>query len=134
MVVHSDYNRYNCLGMGSVHCTIQSSWSKSEKGQLPKRFSPWVWLSGIILWQWLLVTNCEKRGEMNGKSTDHEMCEWPHLSICCCLVVKPIKRQLTSSVVLKPLKIITMNQIHYAVCGPFFVNFLSLSSLWITCI
>ena len=57
-----------------------------------------------------------------------------YLSICCCLVVKPIKRQLTSSVVLKPLKIITMNQIHYAVCGPFFVNFLSLLSLWITCI
>ena len=51
-----------------------------------------------------------------------------YLSICCCLVVKPIKRQLTSSVVLKPLKIITMNQIHYAVCGPFFVNFLSLLS------
>ena len=136
-MVHSDYNRYNCLGMGSVYCVLYNPhgpkvrranyqsdslcgcdslglsfdndfwWQTVKKGGNEwKEHRPWnVWMTSLI-----------------------------YLSICCCLVVKPIKRQLTSSVVLKPLKIITMNQIHYAVCGPFFVNFLSLLSLWITCI
>ena len=136
-MVHSNYNRYNCLGMGSVYCTIHNPhgpkvrranyqsdslcgcdslglsfdndfwWQTVKKGGNEwKEHRPWnVWMTSLI-----------------------------YLSICCCLVVKPIKRQLTSSVVLKPLKIITMNQIHYAVCGPFFVNFLSSLSLWITCI
>ena len=39
---------------------------------------------GVTLWDYPLTMTFGdklwKKGEMNGKSTDHEMCEWPHLS------------------------------------------------------
>ena len=63
--------------------------------------SLWVWLSGIIRWQWLLVTNCEKRGKWMERAPAMKCVN----DLTCLLLLSGKTYQKTIDQCVQPLKV-----------------------------